>query len=422
MIRHYELQDDDLFALASGPAPPAILETLRSAELSKHMLLIRMIGASSEPLHDSALAVFEQARTSPWAARLLAHAWTGAWAVRCLRWLDSTGGLATPERLHFNALAAALAIESGLDADLVLPVRDAMAYLPTLGALRIGGNGDTHRLRVRSGTADAIPQDRERDTPGWLGHRWLMATAGDHPARTMLDDLSPYRDSFRLELTGRLTAAEFARWQRLWTDAWTLLAEHAPARRTELVACLSTAVPLSRNAGRAGFSATSRDAFGAFSLTQPSDGVNLAITIVHEGQHAKLNALLDLGDLHHVSPHMYFAPWREDARPIGGLLQGTYAFLGIADMWWRLSADPDLEQIALRQFALVREQVSVAADALEEAPELTRHGRLFVAGIRAALDRLLATDLPDGMVKRARASVRKQRATWRRANARASVR
>jgi HEXXH motif-containing protein len=46
---------------------------------------------------------------------------------------------------------------------------------------------------------------------------------------------------------------------------------------------------------------------------------------VHEVQHLKLAALLDIVTLTMPGEHdRYYAPWRDDPRPLSGLLQGTY--------------------------------------------------------------------------------------------------
>jgi HEXXH motif-containing protein len=419
VIANYEFTAETLRDFARLAASAKTLDMLRSTQMSKHLLLIKLVGEkSARGRWSGALAVFEQAGTSPVAARVIADPWTGAWVARCARQLHHTGELALEDALHFNALAAALAIGAGLDADLTLPVRNESLYLPTLGTVRIGEDGVTHRLVIRGGKAKSVPEDTEADTPTWLSHSWLSDRHDGVVTRTLLDDLSPFRSIYRLALPRhRLTPEEIARWRRLWTQAWSTLRECCPDRAAELSPYLLTAVPLSRRAGRAGFSATSRDAFGALALSEPDNGVNLAVTLIHESQHAKLGSLLDLVDLYHVSTNTYFAPWRKDPRPIGGLVQGTYAFLGVAEMWRRLSSDPKLTRPALRQFAHVREQVSAAATALEGAPELTAAGRVFAAGIRSRLDDLLDVDLPPDLVREARASVRRLRAEWTRVNA-----
>ena len=99
--------------------------------------------------------------------------------------------------------------------------------------------------------------------------------------------------------------------------------------------------------------------------------------MVHEFQHSKL-----------------WAPWRTDPRPLGGLLQGVYAFLGVADTWRALAARPALGDLAMREFAEAREQVDVALGELTGAGALTPAGEVFVDGLRTAADALLAEPLP----------------------------
>src|SRR5690606_2824855 len=104
-------------------------------------------------------------------------------------------------------------------------------------------------------------------------------------------------------------------------------------------------VPVSPPTGSSGVSATSVDAFGAVALSLPSDAPALAATLVHEFQHTKLSALLDLVPLlrpDRTTPEeqatsgkvaQCYAPWRPDPRPLSGLLQGVYAHLGLCGFW-----------------------------------------------------------------------------------------
>jgi len=53
------------------------------------------------------------------------------------------------------------------------------------------------------------------------------------------------------------------------------------------------------------------------------------VTVAHESQHLKFAALLDGVDLTMPGDgQRCYAPWREDPRPVVGLLQSAYAFLG----------------------------------------------------------------------------------------------
>ena len=66
-------------------------------------------------------------------------------------------------------------------------------------------------------------------------------------------------------------------------------------------------------------------------MSRQPDKYTCAETLVHETQHLKLCALLDLVTLARPDDgRRYYAPWRPDPRPAGGLLQGAYAFLGVS--------------------------------------------------------------------------------------------
>jgi HEXXH motif-containing protein len=61
---------------------------------------------------------------------------------------------------------------------------------------------------------------------------------------------------------------------------------------------------------------------------------------VHENQHIKLSVLLDQMPVTHQSITLASgtcrsAPWRLDPRPVIGLLQGIYAYLGVTGFWRR---------------------------------------------------------------------------------------
>jgi len=130
---------------------------------------------------------------------------------------------------------------------------------------------------------------------------------------------------------------------------------------------------------RENYSATSRRTFGAIGLAPPDDPGTLTMLMLHEFQHMKLGALLDMVDLYRpggVARHE--APWRSDPRPVSALLQGTYAHLAVADFWrvHRQAGDGDVRRAEL-QFAYWRLQVQAALKSLVASGELTRHGRVF---------------------------------------------
>jgi len=83
-------------------------------------------------------------------------------------------------------------------------------------------------------------------------------------------------------------------------------------------------------------SASAAENFGAIALSPSDDPSLCAAILAHEIQHLKLSAVLDIVALTLPDDHQrYYAPWRPDPRPLNGLLQGAYAFLGVSAFWRR---------------------------------------------------------------------------------------
>jgi uncharacterized protein len=211
-----------------------------------------------------------------------------------------------------------------------------------------------------------------------------------------------------------LAPEELAAWRRQLAETWQILTGLAPARAAELVAGLHSLVPLRTPAANAAHSATAREAVGVVGLDLPRSPADFAVALVHEFQHSKLSALLDIVALYDGSDQRtFFAPWRTDPRPISGLLQGVYAFLGVADVWRALSARPDRFPSALREFAHTRAQVTDAIGTLAASGLLTAPGRRFLAGMTEAVERLHATGVPAAMSAAAERTLTSRRAAWR---------
>jgi HEXXH motif-containing protein len=424
MTHRHQLSSSELNALASGRGGPRLVHLLRDAQLSKRLLLVRFI-ADAWPGErtgcDRALAVLAaaQARVPDTFADVLGYPSVGSWAAWTARRLRGSAKSEAPmdaDLGYLAAVAAAAAARGGVDAELVAPVRHGGVTIPTVGRLALPLPDFTPVLvTVRNG---------QLALHGGECHalRWLTAEAGEAGLTVALDDLDPYRDVHHVPAADRLSGAEVAAWQDLFATGWTLLARHSPERAREIAAGLRSLVPLARPETRAARSATVRDTFGTFGLTLPESAVNFVVTLVHEFQHSKLSALLDVVPLYHAGgDETYYAPWRLDPRPIGGLLQGVYAFLGVADLWRSLRGCPPLHELATHQFADVREQVHRGLDSLDRATCLTAAGRRFAAGMRSTMDELRAVPLPAGVVRRARAAQCRNHETWLQANGRHPV-
>jgi HEXXH motif-containing protein len=402
----------DFAALASGYGDPTTVARLKNSRLSKHLLLIRALLDAAPPssaggLRAGLALLTDVQRVRPEVVSgTLVHPHVGAWAAYCLRVMRGTDIGYVPLETdlgHLAAAAAAAAIEAQVDFEVNVPAREGLANLPAFGsavvhpglrAVHVVGVGGEVVVDGRQ-----LPGDLSEEDSGWLPLRRLHAVVDDCSIAVTLDDLEPFRNCHRLAVADRLVAADITHWQRCLDAAWALLVRHHRNYADAIAAGLTTLVPLAAERAAHGVNATSMDAFGAILASPPADGQALAVALVHEFQHAKLGALLDLLPLHDDSTEArYYAPWRDDPRPLGGLLHGAYAFLGVAD-FWRVQRIASGGRSEFAQFEFVRwwERVRRVLDVIVESGRLTPEGIDFVGGMRATLERWPGGSVPTEM-------------------------
>ncbi|WP_328223591.1 MULTISPECIES: FxsB family cyclophane-forming radical SAM/SPASM peptide maturase [unclassified Streptomyces] len=329
--------------------------------------------------------------------RVLAHPYVRSWALGSLNSLGSLGarpsvgppgGAAPATRGIAEIAAAAAALRAGRRAAVVVPVHDGLLRLPTLGALTV--EAGVERAVVRTDTDGFTVQAGDRTytmarngpaDPAWRGSRrfeldgWTVA----------LEDTDPWRDGHGHPAHPRLTEDEAEAWRADLTAAWSWIRRELPQYAPGIAAGLRVITPLLPSPEGADISSAARDAFGAVAIARPAAPETLALLLVHEFQHVKLGAVLDLADLHDPAcATLFYAPWRPDPRPLEGLLQGTYAHLAVVDFWlarWRSGGGREAEV----QFSRWRDQTAEAMGTLVGSKALTVTGERFVAGLREAL-------------------------------------
>ncbi|GAA2128763.1 HEXXH motif domain-containing protein [Actinomadura napierensis] len=306
-----------------------------------------------------------------------------------------------------GALTAAAAIRAGIACTVNVPVSNGTAFLPSLGLLYAPG---ADSVRFECGA-----REHEKE-PGWHPIRTLQAEQKRLRLELALDDIDPYRSPDVPSLRARIPLAELAIWEKLLREAWILLVSAHPAAAVESAAMLRVLVPMRPASGGEQTSATFYDSLGAVGTSLPPDALSFAVTLVHEMQHTKLTALLDLLPL--TMPdgeERYYAPWREDPRPLSGLLQGAYAHLGIAAFWsrQRLVEQGDSRDRAHLEFARWRAGATRAARIIAGSGRLTPAGVRFVDEMLDALDGLDAQPVPDAAGRAAAAAGERHLRRWR---------
>jgi HEXXH motif-containing protein len=400
--------------IGSGLGGSAAVSRLAEARYSRHLLLLRHLltqwPGDPERLRD----VLERSRVAApdRFASVVGAPMVGGWSAIATRSLVHPP--ADPRPLgHLAAMALVAAAAAEIDASVRIPVDNGAAMLPGLGAVVAEGRADVEattsdgRIEVRlDGTRIEVPAEPATEAPGWLPLRRLN---GDM-VRIDLEDLDPYRHGHHTAPAGRLSAEDAKLWEALFGGAWQLLTDHLPQRAAELAVGMRSLVPLVRTGSSATHSASLRHVFGACGLTRPSSAHDFVVTLVHEFQHSKLSALLDMYQLTDpLAERLYFAPWRTDPRPLASLLQGVYAFAAIADTW--LALRDEIAEAEAR-FAESRLQVDRGLTAIERSGALTSEGVDFTAALRRTVDKLLTEPVSPSATRSAEQLLSRIRTAW----------
>ncbi|MET7904971.1 HEXXH motif domain-containing protein [Streptomyces sp. NPDC005355] len=431
MVPHHRLSAACFDQLAHGTGDAAAVAELRAGQRSRLMLLLRALTeiASAHPRIPGPLPAPREAwnlliraeRHNPSSVeRLLLHPQVGAWLSRCLRRLRGIAEEAEEVPLwletgHLHTVAASAALLAGIDFRIRVAVRDGGIMLPALGFLdlarcdsriaEISTDGEEDRAVLAGSHTVPLPSDLTQDAQGWYALRRLHGPHPEHPCAPYLDDIDPYRDFLRPSPPERLSEPEAQQWQEYFRSAWRLVAEQTTVDPAGVADCLISVVPVRYPARAEPFSASSPEAYGCVLLNSPADSATLAASLVHEAQHIKLSALLDLVPLLRGGmEEVHYAPWRADPRPLRGLLHGVYAFLGVAAFWQaRRHAVPSepIGRAADFEFALRRAQISRGLRTLRAHAELTPMGDRFLRGLENSLADWLAEPVPEGPLRAA---------------------
>lgn len=432
MITAHLLPDAAFTALAEGGGDPTTIGLLHDAQLSKHLMLLHAIaeavngtdrGSSAFRAGYELLARIQSAEPGA-CSWLLGLPQLGGWAHDCLIHLEQ-GSAA--DFGHFACLAAAAAVRGGLPFRLEVPVRDRQVRLPGLGSLRVtdqsgwvhlASDGDYVSAgdQLRVGRGFLVPDDGSTAAiPEWSGTYLVRASTGGLTWNVLLETGDPYLDRYTLPMATGVTQEEYRDWRERLRSAWDVLVTHHRWAAEPMADGISVIVPLMPRFATDLVSATTPAAFGAIATSWPPDPVTLAETLVHEFQHVKLCGLLDMVHLVQSGGEAVYAPWRQDPRPAGGLLQGIYAHLGIVRFWreqQHAETDPDDILRAQALFARWAPSVDPAVQTLLNTGCLTREGVRFAGLMRARGRELVSAAVPGDAQRIAAEAALDHQLTW----------
>jgi HEXXH motif-containing protein len=436
---HHQLSASQFDAIAAGGGGPDIVRLLLSAERSRRLMLLRALldavrdtpeALGPLPPADAAwelLTRAQQRRPAEFDAVLL-HPQVGSWvahSLRRLRGISDAEGPLWVDIGHLFAVACAAAVATGVPLRTTVPLRHGTLMLPLLGLARlpVADRWGTAEARTDSGGLILrVPGHRTEvrlqmpDSPHWWGLRRLRSRAAGREFTVCLDDIDPYRDLGSPIAPERLDGEQVRRWQRLFDGGWRILTETDPPTAQALAAGMKSVVPLPPAFRWSPRSASSGDAFGAALISSPPDAASLASLLVHEFQHTKLGAVYHLLTLYQDDGRArFYAPWRDDPRPLSGLLQGVYAFLGVTGFWRlrRLRAVGPDRDLASFEFALWRQQTWRTLRVLRADAGLSALGRRFADGMTERMRSWWADPVPPEIAVAAKLAAFDHRIGWR---------
>jgi uncharacterized protein len=384
---------DLLDRIGGGQTDAAAVGALADAQLSiGRALLVAIAEGGSPAVRDGWELLTRLDQEAPeTVAATLAHPYVRVWAIDALR----RRPLDPAASAYLSCVAAAAAINAGVDAQLDVPIRAGALHLPSLGTAILDDSASgTARLRVdgraftlRVGPhAMHVPLAERRPEAATVGGRWLPNRIL-HPgaAPVLCEDLDPYRDCHDWKAAERLDDAAAVRWAGSMRAAWEVMRSDAPDHLVAIDAGLRALVPLADDPTGMLRSSTARQAFGSVAVGR-TDERALAVMIVHEFQHNILGALLDVCDLFDAAHETRLTVgWRSDPRPVEGVLQGTYAHLAITGIWGHRAQRPGASAVEQGHYERYRAWTSAAIDALTGSGALTAAGQRFVAAMAGAL-------------------------------------
>jgi HEXXH motif-containing protein len=210
----------------------------------------------------------------------------------------------------------------------------------------------------------------------------VLALADNNPLAML--DAHPDKGGNAIDLGGR----DVAEWLARLREALDIVRTHLPELHGEMRIYLQQIVPVGYFADRH-LSASYREAIGTVYLSLHPDPMTMAEALVHEFQHNKLNALLELDEvLENAFAPLHRSPIRPDARPLHGVLLAVHAMVPVAVLYERMIERDDERARA----AGLRARFGEIVDGNREGTRvLLDHARPTAAG-RALLDDLARWD------------------------------
>ena len=295
--------------------------------------------------------------------------------TNCRLWLDHLSDL--------NLLAAGMALATGNDFDFrIHNPRGHTVRFPGVGvSMRGVPQGETLSVVVRGGQCVNVPAGIVAETIRIADYEFVFR--GDP---IVVPDVPGYMQIQRDQFDGR--------WASALRRAHDLLL--IGSKSQEVVRYFARLVgPLESAAANIHLSVTSGTFQNAIFLSYNEDPLVLAEAIVHEGDHNLvygLTRVVDLwGNSSALDSAVYWSPWRDDARPLDGILRGASAFTTVSEWLLDITSSPSVApEVRRRSYLRAVRTARQVVRALEQIHQfgtdlLTAEGASFLAQLDARI-------------------------------------
>jgi HEXXH motif-containing protein len=382
-----------------------------------------------------------------WVGRVIVAPATGGWLGYMIRrFAGKVADDGSPLWIHasyLHTLAAVAAVKAGLKAKISLPVLSGKVTLPDMGQMTLASTGYNgtwdvteatvagESLSIANGSEPAtITRSGESGAPGWRQLRTASAPVIDtpHNIHIALDHLNPYRSTEGFLDPANdphtLDPANETAWLQHVKAGLQLLGQDHPRFALMTAGTLRSFVPTISKPRAVRFrpaSSSGGDTVGAIEFGRPHDTRELAATIVHELHH-NLLSLITLGKTL-VEPgeagaaEIWYTGWRDDPRPILGVLHGIISFLGVAEFAQQRLAHEAAgsieERLAQYDTAHWRQELATVMKQFDTTNGLlTTDGQDFLDVIKPCIASLHAEPLPGDIVAMANTATTYHHARW----------
>jgi HEXXH motif-containing protein len=174
-----------------------------------------------------------------------------------------------------------------------------------------------------------------------------------------------------------LNADDLPRWLSVGRKAFGLLSAVEQQLWIPVRNVLASVVPL-QSPPQVNLSGTCDQVLGCICTSLSLNAAIFAETLVHEAAHVTLHILVDETSYWLGRGGSYRSPWRNDPRPISGMVHGIFAFLAVAEFWGALletSQAKEFESLGRVRLRTATWQVQNAISELQFTPELTEAGK-----------------------------------------------